>query len=297
MAEPNAVASRREAGVLLHPTSLPGEGPFGELGDEALRFVDFLAAAGQRIWQVLPLGPVHEDLSPYQSLSAFAGNPALIGRQWLFEMLPDSLHDKGAEVSREELLQLAWRAHRDDDTAEAYQRFCREQADWLEDYVLFRILKARFDRRGWNEWPVALRDRHAEALEEVRREQDQALELCRFEQFLFYSQWQRVKRYANNKGIRILGDMPIFVAYDSADVWANRDAFLLDEAGNPTVVAGVPPDYFSETGQRWGNPHYDWEWMEGDGFRWWHRRVAQHLELFDLFRVDHFRGFEACWEI
>lgn len=293
----SAVAPQRESGILLHPTSLPGAGTFGELGDEALRFVDFLAAAGQRLWQVLPLGPVHEDLSPYQSLSAFAGNPSLIGSQWLRESLPLHVQEGSERLSRDELVALHYQCHLQSAGDEAFEEFRRQQAHWLQDYAMFRVLRQRFHGQGWNEWPVEVRDREPEALEQFRREQQEAIGHVEYQQFLFYTHWHRVRGYANEKGIRILGDMPIFVAYDSADVWANRGAFLLDEAGNPTVVTGVPPDYFSETGQRWGNPHYDWEWMESDGFKWWHQRIAQHLELFDLFRVDHFRGFESSWEI
>jgi 4-alpha-glucanotransferase len=293
-------ATHRGAGILLHPTSLPGEGPSGELGDEALRFIDFLAEAGQRIWQVLPLGPVHEDLSPYQSLSAFAGNPALIGRQWLLEGLRTcpAWQEAWSQLGKAALIEQCHQhcmgdpaQHRD------FQDFCRQQASWLEDYALFMLLKQRFDGLGWYDWPVVYRDRDPAALAALRHEAGEALQGYRYEQFLFYTQWQRVRAYAHTRGIDILGDMPIFVAYDSADVWACRDAFLLDEGGHPTVVAGVPPDYFSVTGQRWGNPHYDWEWMEADEFRWWHWRIAQHLQLFDMFRIDHFRGFEACWEI
>jgi 4-alpha-glucanotransferase len=292
----NGVGTRREAGIILHPTSLPGEGLLGELGDEALRFVDFLADAGQHLWQVLPLGPVHEDLSPYQSLSAFAGNPELIGREWLLETLPQH-GTETAQLPRHNLIEYHYQQHSQaGDTAE-FEAFCQKESYWLDDYACFRVLKDRFQQRPWNEWPIELRDRHGDALKELKSKAGEALGYYRYQQFLFYQQWSRIRQYANSKGVRILGDMPIFVAYDSADVWANRNAFLLDEAGAPTVIAGVPPDYFSETGQRWGNPHYDWEWMESDGFRWWHLRVAQQLELFDLFRVDHFRGFEACWEI
>jgi 4-alpha-glucanotransferase len=293
--------SRRQAGILLHPTSLPGSGPSGEFGDEALRFVDFLAAARQGIWQVLPLGPVHEDRSPYQSLSAFAGNSVLIGRDWLLQAWwPEEEHQALASLSKSVLLERTWERfarERDDERHREFGIFCREQAYWLEDYALFLLLKQRFDGRGWHQWPPHLRDRHPAAIEEVRLVEAQQLARYRFEQYLFYTQWQRIRRYANAHGITILGDMPIFVAHDSADVWACRDAFELDEDGQPTVVAGVPPDYFSETGQRWGNPLYDWDWIEADGFDWWHRRIAYQWQLFDLLRIDHFRGFEACWEI
>lgn len=288
----------REAGVLLHPTSLPGEGAQGELGDEALRFIDFLAAAGQKIWQVLPLGPVHDDFSPYQSLSAFAGNPALIGRYWLLDDLRKTAawQKDWEHLPKDDLIQLCHQ-HCLVDEQQSYALFCQQQASWLDDFALFCLLKARFDGSGWFDWPTEYRDRDEQSLEALRKEVAEELSVYCYQQYLFYSQWQRIRDYAATRGIRILGDMPIFVAFDSVDVWACRDAFLLDETGHPTVVAGVPPDYFSATGQRWGNPHYDWEWMEADGFHWWHWRIEQYLQLFDSFRIDHFRGFEACWEI
>lgn len=299
MAEP--LPPRREAGILLHPTSLPGEGPCGELGDDAMRFIDFLARAGQKLWQVLPLGPVHEDRSPYQSLSAFAGSADLIGREWLLQQWwPESTRETVTALSKDELLTQTHERffhQRDDTLHREFGNFCREHAHWLEDYALFRLLKRRFSQQAWVDWPQRYRDREPDAMEEVRLSEAQTLGRYRFEQFLFFSQWQRVKEYANGLGIRILGDMPIFVSHDSADVWACRDAFELDESGHAVVVAGVPPDYFSETGQRWGNPLYDWDWMEADGFQWWHRRIAHKWRLFDLLRIDHFRGFDACWEI
>jgi len=292
---------QRKAGILLHPTSLPGEGSSGEFGEEAIRFIDFLAAAQQRIWQVLPLGPVHEDRSPYQSLSAFAGNCELIGRHWLLEQwwLPEE-QEAVKSLAKSVLVEKTYQRFvrlRDDELHHAFGVFCREHAHWLEDYVLFRVLKQRFADKAWHQWPAHFRDRHPAALEEVRLAESQHLACYRFEQFLFYTQWQRIKRYANGHGIEILGDMPIFVAHDSADVWACQDAFELDESGRPTVVAGVPPDYFSATGQRWGNPLYDWDWIEAEGFDWWHRRIAHQWQLYDQLRIDHFRGFEACWEI
>ncbi len=292
--------SQREAGVLLHPTSLPGEGKFGELGPEALDFIDFLHAAGQRIWQVLPLGPVHEDLSPYQSLSAFAGSSALIGRDWLIESLQGRAEwqEDWLHLPKQDLLDHCRQfCLNEPQLRQAFAHFCEEQASWLDDYALFMLLKQRFGQQGWFDWPPPYRDREPEALQQLAEESADALAAFHFEQFIFYRQWQRIRDHAHQQGIRIMGDMPIFVAFDSVDVWACRDAFLLDETGQPTVVAGVPPDYFSETGQRWGNPHYDWEWMEADGFKWWHWRIEQYLQLFDLFRIDHFRGFEACWEI
>lgn len=291
---------RRQAGILLHPTSLPGPWHCGDLGAEAWHFVDFLAAAGQHVWQILPLGPTHEDLSPYQSLSAHAGNPQLISIEalqaqgWLDAVTPDPRREAKAP-----LIARAWQGFqaRADEAARAALHQFIDGTHWLEDYALFCLIKRLEQGRGWSEWPAPLRDRDPAALDALRSRHADELAVLRFEQFVFDQQWQALKRHANGKGIAIFGDMPIFVAHDSADVWAQRQCFDLDEGGHPTVVAGVPPDYFSATGQRWGNPHYDWEWMETDGFRWWRQRLEGQLRLFDLVRIDHFRGFEAYWEI
>lgn len=291
---------RRQAGILLHPTSLPGPWHCGDLGAEAWHFVDFLAAAGQQVWQILPLGPTHEDLSPYQSLSAHAGNPQLISIEtlqaqgWLEAVTPDPRREAKAS-----LLARAWQGFqaRADAAARAALRQFIDDAHWLDDYILFCLIKRLENGRGWTEWPAPLRDRDPAALAALRQQYADGLAVLQFEQFVFDQQWQALKRHANGKGIAIFGDMPIFVAHDSADVWAQRQCFDLDESGRPTVVAGVPPDYFSATGQRWGNPHYDWEWMEADGFRWWCQRLEGQLRLFDLVRIDHFRGFDAYWEI
>ena len=292
------VLDRRRAGILLHPTSLPGPGSQGRLGSEARRFIDFLAACGVSVWQVLPLGPTHADGSPYQCLSAHAGDPALvdladlIARGWL---PPDAdLADRSACLSR------AWhgfQAHADAAAWDAFKAFRHRHRHWLEDFALFMALRRRFPSGSWADWPRPLRDRQPSALQRAREEEAEAIEREVFVQYLFFSQWQALREQARERGIRLFGDMPIFVAWDSADVWAHRDWFKLDADGRPEVVAGVPPDYFSPTGQRWGNPHYDWARMEEDGFRWWVERMGTQLELFDLVRIDHFRGFEACWEI
>lgn len=293
---------QRQAGILLHPTSLPGPWYCGDLGAEAYHFVDFLQAAGQRVWQVLPLGPTQEDLSPYQSPSAYAGNPELISIEalsqagWLdVEPVPNTMPH-----AKRELIARAWRtfnARAATDARDELQRFIGHAAYWLEDYALFRVIKSVQQGKPWNEWPVALRDHDATALRRLAEDHAEELAVVRFEQFLFFRQWFALKRYANEHGVAMFGDMPIFVAHDSADVWSQRNCFDLDEGGQPLVVAGVPPDYFSATGQRWGNPQYDWEWMEADGFRWWLRRFEGQLWMFDLLRIDHFRGFEAYWEI
>ena len=290
------VLDRRRAGVILHPTSLPGPGPRGTLGEEAHRFLEFLAAAGLTVWQVLPLGPTHEDGSPYMGLSVHAGDPRLVDLSalraagWL----------EGEPPGREAALEAARRgfaARADEAERAAYARFRARHAHWLEDYVLYEALRREKGGASWVDWPVPERDRRPEALAAARRRLAEALETGRFTQFVFYRQWGALREHAGRLGVRLLGDMPIFVAHDSADVWAHREYFKLDAAGRPTVVAGVPPDYFSATGQRWGNPHYRWEAMAADGYRWWVERLGTALELFDLVRVDHFRGFEACWEI
>lgn len=294
---------RRRAGVLLHPTSLPGGHGNGDLGQSAHRFVEFLAACGFSVWQMLPLGPTHHDRSPYQSFSAHAGNPFLIDLSALVEQgwlagtdLPDP-DVRGDEKSK--ALQLAAQRffagggeHRD-----AFRRFADTQAHWLGDYALFQALRAEQGARPWWEWPGELRDRQAPALQAARERLTTELQQHHFEQFCFFSQWQALHDHARRCGIALFGDLPIFVAHDSAEVWARPDLFLLEPDGRTRWVAGVPPDYFSEDGQRWGNPLYDWSRMEADGFRWWCERIDSQLRLFDLLRIDHFRGFQACWQI
>ncbi|HEY0634559.1 MAG TPA: 4-alpha-glucanotransferase [Gammaproteobacteria bacterium] len=293
---------QRRAGLLLHPTSLPGPAANGDLGDDAFRFVDLLVATGQRVWQVLPLGPTHNDLSPYQSLSAFAGNRHLISLQRLvdsgwIDASEINIHDARelSQVMAHALARFSERAS--DDERAQWQTFCQGAQGWLDDYALFCVLRQEAGMRAWSEWPEPLRWRVPAALHEVRQRHAAEIEAIRFEQFLFHRQWLQLKRYANERGVQLFGDMPIFVAHDSADVWSQPAAFRLDATGEPEVVAGVPPDYFSETGQRWGNPHYDWEWMRQNDFHWWRMRIAWQLELFDMVRIDHFRGFEASWEI
>ncbi len=290
----------RHAGILLHPSSLPGPGKHGELGREAQHFVEFLAACGVTVWQTLPLGPTHKDGSPYQCLSLFAGNPLLISLERLAEqgwLSPAALRPP---KQRRGLLMQAQQTFFQQATAEqraAYAAFRIEQAYWLEDYALYRALKQAHDERAWTQWPDKLRDREPEALEQARYGMEPSIEHIYFEQFIFSEQWQTLKGAANARGIRLFGDMPIFVAHDSADVWTHRTDYDLDAQGNPHVVAGVPPDYFSSTGQLWGNPHYCWEHIAATGFRCWIERLQRQLQLFDLVRIDHFRGFEAYWEI
>jgi len=297
------VLAQRRTGILLHPTSLPSANEHGDLGHDAYRFIEFLAASGVTVWQVLPLGPTHADGSPYQCLSVHAGNPQLICLDWLVDrgwLAKKSVPAKLNPTVRRDCLARAFRGfqqHADAKTRKAFDEFKQNQREWLEDYALFQVIRTQYKSHGWLAWPVALRDRHAKPLAQFMTEHNEAVEEERFIQYVFFSQWLALRDYAHQHGVLLFGDMPIFVAHDSADVWANREYFQLDETGQSKVIAGVPPDYFSATGQRWGNPHYDWARMEADGFAWWVRRMHTQLELFDLIRIDHFRGFEAYWEI
>ena len=304
----------RSSGVLLHPTSLPGRYGIGDLGDSAYRFADFLHKSGQRLWQVLPLGPTGYGDSPYSCYSAFAGNTLLISfdrlvkQELLFESDLsgfDELSDNAVDFARvhlnsNKLLALAFeRFKRSSDAAmvSAFEKFRSLEAEWLDDYALFRALKDAHDGTLWNEWGSGLVSRESTSIIAAREKLRNEIEAQQFYQFLFFSQWYELKSYCNQRGIRIIGDIPIFVALDSADVWTNPDQFKLDKDLRPTVVAGVPPDYFSDTGQFWGNPIFNWERMQADGFDWWVKRVRAAFQMFDIVRVDHFRGFAAAWEI
>jgi len=301
---------QRSSGILLHPTSLPGSFGCGDLGGGAHLFLDFLHAAGQRWWQMLPVAPVGYGNSPYSALSAFAGNPLLIGLDalvaagWLEEVprprLPSDRVDYGrTRIFREaQLLRAFERFGRSGRAARArFRRFCEAHAGWLEDWVLFRAIKRAHGERAWFEWEPALRDREPGALARAARAMRAELEFHRFEQWLFEEQWQALRERAAALGVGLIGDLPIFVAHDSADVWANRELFFLDREGMPTVIAGVPPDYFSATGQRWGNPLYRWARIRRTGWAWWIERFRQTLRRFDAVRLDHFIGFTRYWEI
>ena len=306
--------SSRASGILLHPTSLPGRFAIGDLGDEAGRFVDFLISAGQSLWQVLPLGPADEGGSPYSAYSAFAGNTLLISPD---KLIDDGLLEKSdlndvasreaeridfehATKTKRAFLKKAFARFQETGegaSREAFESFNKENALWLDDYALFQALKSANGGKSWVEWEPRLASREPDALSRARLDLRHEIEAQKFFQFLFFNQWHALKTSCNQRGVRIIGDVPIFVAHDSADVWTHREQFKLDEQGRPTVVAGVPPDYFSETGQSWGNPLYNWERMREDGFRWWIERFRASFQLFDMVRLDHFRGFAACWEI
>ena len=305
----------RASGVLLHPTSLPGRYGIGDLGVAAYQFVDWLHSGSQTYWQVLPLGPTSYGDSPYQCLSAFAGNANMISFDWLLRKgwlndsdladLPDfSTHtvDFGGVIEyHNRILDVAYQRFTDaasDAEKQAFEDWCAAQSGWLDDYTLFIALKNENGGKAWVEWENEGEALHQpDALAAARERLSEKLNMSRFRQWVFFTQWGELKAYANERGIQIIGDIPIFVAHDSADVWANRDYFSLDEKGHPTVIAGVPPDYFSATGQRWGNPLYKWDVLKADRYRWWVERVRATLELVDLVRIDHFRGFEDYWEI
>lgn len=307
----------RSAGVLLHPTSLPSRYGIGDLGDSAYLFIDFLVSARQSLWQILPLGPTGYGDSPYQSFSAFAGNPLLISPDRLVadgylpaeavEVVPDfptSIVDFGPVIEyKRALMRLSYEyflANGDELQREAYDRFRQNTAYWLDDFALFMALKEHHKEQDggvWNTWPKQIAKRQVKAMKQWSTELAAEIEIHKFQQFLFYKQWLELKGYANSHGIKIIGDIPIFVAYDSADVWSHPELFYLKKDGSPSVVAGVPPDYFSETGQRWGNPLYNWEAVAADNYNWWIRRIHMNLVQADIARIDHFRGFEAYWEI
>ncbi len=307
----------RSGGVLVHPTSFPGPYGIGDLGTGAYEFVDFLVKAKQSIWQILPLGPTGYGDSPYQSFSAFAGNPLLISPDLLVRdgflpadllvdipAFPKQRVDFGWVIEyKQRLLKLAFLNFETSGTAEqknAFVQFCQENANWLDDYATFMALKERYkDQNGgvWNTWPEELAKGIVTTSQEWVQKLEPELRFHKFSQYVFFKQWLALKVYANDKGIRVIGDVPIFVALDSADVWANPDLFFLDEAGSPTFIAGVPPDYFSQTGQRWGNPLYRWDVQAEDDYSWWVKRLQMAFTQVDIVRIDHFRGFEAYWEI
>ncbi len=307
-------SSRRASGILLHPTSLPGPFGIGDLGQSAYDFVDFLVASSQSLWQVLPLGPTGYADSPYQCLSAFAGNPLLISPEKLAlaGLLERSDLERGPDFPcrtvdfheviafKGELLKKAFdkfRASANNAIHEKFAQFSEQHDQWLVDYALYRSIKDAHDRAPWFEWPKSLARREPVALAAAASELGHEIEANKFYQYLFFKQWLELKDYCRRSGIRTVGDIPIFVAYDSADVWAHPHLFKLKADGSLRVVAGVPPDYFSSTGQRWGNPIYDWSRLAKDGYRWWIERFRAVFELTDIVRIDHFRGFAACWEI
>lgn len=298
----------RTSGVLMHISSLPGETGIGTLGKEAYNFVDFLKAAGQTYWQVLPLCPTSYGDSPYQSFSTFAGNPYFIDFNFLCE---DGL------LSKKDYNEIDWgknsekidfekvydnrfkvlkKAYNDFEKNNSnYKIFCAENDFWLEDFALYMALKEKYKGKAWKEWDIDIKLRKSSALNSAKTELKDEIDFQKTVQYFFFVQWNKLKAYANTNGVKIIGDIPIYVAADSADVWANPKQFLLDEDCNPTEVAGCPPDAFTDDGQLWGNPLYDWDYMKKDGYSWWKRRIEHQCNMCDVIRIDHFRGFESYY--
>jgi len=304
---------KRSSAVLLHITSLPSKYGIGDMGETAYKFIDFLQASGHRYWQLLPLNPTDEMFghSPYSSNSAFAGNPLLISPQILvtdgFLTTEEIDHDIDFQKGKVEfdkvsdykflILEKAFQkfdkeaVHKND-----YEHFCQDNKDWLEDYALYKSLKKAF-KTGWTEWPQTLRDRQPKALAEQSKLLSKDIERYKFNQFLFFSQWQKLVDYSHMKEIGFVGDIPFYINHDSADCWSHAEYFKLDASKYPTMISGVPPDYFSETGQLWGTPVYDWKVLVKNKFDWWIKRLGQNLRLYDIVRLDHFRAFSAYWEV
>ncbi len=295
----------RRAGILLHITSIPVSVGNGYLGESANNFIDFLARSKITVWQMLPLGPTHFNGSPYQTLSVHANNPLFIDLPWLVNkgwLIQDQNQPSvnKAEAYHKAMLKQAYGGfcvQASDDDRSGFMAFKEVQQQWLDDYSLFMTLHDQFSEQDWQQWPADFRNRETAAIESVKQDMSDQIEQYCFEQYVFYLQWHELRDYAIQRGVQLLGDMPIFVAYNSDAVWANQQLFELNENGTARVVAGVPPDYFSETGQLWGNPLYCWDAMENEGFKWWIGRLKSQLELFDCVRFDHFRALESYWEI
>jgi 4-alpha-glucanotransferase len=307
--------TKRSAGILLHITSLPGPAFIGDIGPSAKRFADFLSRSGQTVWQMLPLQPATtgNGYSPYSPSSAMATNPMLISVDMLVEKKLLSLSDiqdgetndsrvnyNEAEHYKERLLDKAWKKWnllQDDANKQAFKKFCAEENEWLHDYALFVVLKSKFQQRPWYEWPDVYRDRNKEAIRAFAAENTDAINKTKWIQMVFREQWNELKSYCTSKKIRLVGDIPMYVAHDSADVWSNRDIFTLDENGLMTKVAGVPPDLFNDNGQLWGMPLFRWNVIKNSGYKWWIDRVKNNFAYFDVVRLDHFRGFSSYWSV
>ncbi len=294
----------RRAGVLLHPTSLPGRFNHGDLGHQVYRFIEFLHQLHFKVWQVLPLGTTHDDKSPYQCLSTHAGNPYLISLDWLIDRgwldIETITTDSNTEQFRTDCLLQAGNYFyqlNDKNWNKKLSSFMKEHSYWLDDYALFIACKEFYDDMPWYDWPDDIRHRDKQAITTAKTKFSEKIKQVVFEQFIFFTQWHEIRDYAHQHQVEIFGDMPIFVARDSADVWAERENFLMNADGDMPYISGVPPDAFSDTGQRWGNPLYDWDYLQQTNFKWWKQRFRSQLELFDLLRIDHFRGLQACWQI
>ena len=303
------ISMKRASGILMHITSLPGKYGIGTMGQSAYDFVDFLERSGQRYWQILPIGPTSYGNSPYSSYSTFAGNPYLIDLDLLVE---DGLltqeeceaHLWGEDPCKvdfdamyTEKLPLLKKAFLRDKPGKAYQVFYKENKDWAEDYALFMAIKQDQDMVQWYDWEDPLRLREPEAMEKAKKELKEEIDFQLWMQYIFFQQFSKLKKYANDHGVKLFGDIPIYVAGDSADTWSHPELFCFDEDGRPSLVAGVPPDYFSETGQLWGNPCYRWEEHKKTGYAWWNERIRRAFLTYDVMRIDHFRGFDEYWAV
>lgn len=305
------ILSEKKAGILLHVTSLPSSYGIGDLGSACEEWLNFLMKTEQQYWQILPIHPVGFGESPYQSFSAFAGEELLLDPEWMREkgyltsrelkntpIFDDEVVDyQKVSEWKEKLFYQGFLRFRKESAANGFSQFCEQHKDWLDDYALFRAIKNKEEERPWHQWPEKLKKRDSQAIHQFSQENEELIQYYLFLQFCFFMQWQKMKKKYTEQNIKIVGDLPIFVAHDSADVWANSQLFDLKEDGTPRVVAGVPPDYFSVTGQRWGNPHYKWNEMKKNHYSWWSRRIEHLLTMVDIIRIDHFRGFEAYWEI
>ena len=298
----------RKSGILLHPTSLYGKEGIGTLGDSLYEFINFLSKSKQKLWQIFPLGPTGYGDSPYQCFSAFAGNPYLIDLETLakegYLSFEDINIDFGDDVEKinygliyERKLPILRKAYINFKEDDDFTKFEKENSYWLEDFAQFSAFKEYFGGISWLEWPKEYKNRDSKALETLNSKLENEIKYFKFLQYIFFKQWKNVKAYANSKGIEIIGDIPIFVSMDSADAWSNNEIFQFDKDRNPVKVAGVPPDYFSATGQLWGNPLFDWDKLKETGYKWWIDRVKANLSLYDIIRIDHFRGFESYWSI
>ncbi len=304
----------RSSGILLHVTSLPGKYGIGTMGKEAFGFVDFLVASGQKLWQILPLGHTGYGDSPYQCFSAFAGNPLIIDLEKLVKAdlldvseLPGDDHFPDDNVDYGKVFHYKYKLlgkafdhflkSKDQELRQQFETFCTANKLWLEDYAIFMALKDHHNGSPWQEWSEQIKMREADAIKRYSEFLAKEIKFYRFLQFIFYHQWLELKAYANAHNVKIIGDLPLYVAFDSADAWANPEIFDFDDSLTPRTIAGVPPDYFSETGQLWGNPIYDWKYLQEQGFRWWIDRIKANFLLYDILRIDHFRGLAAYWSV
>jgi 4-alpha-glucanotransferase len=301
------------SGLLLHITSLPSKYGIGDLGPEAYKFADFLSKAKQTFWQVLPLNPTLDksNYSPYNCTSTFAGNTMLISPEILYQQsllkikeISTKLVSKTSKVDyksayayKQNLFKIAFRRFRDLSQQQKFAHFCSKNDYWLEDYAMFSVLGKRLKGQTWYDWPRRFRDRDKATIELIKIELDEQIQYEKFLQYLFFHQWTQLKKYCKNKGIKIIGDIPIYVSFNSADIWSNPEYFKLTKSKKPQFISGVPPDLFSSTGQLWNNPLYDWRSLKNDDFEWWVRRIKHTLDMFDLVRIDHFRGFVAYWQL